>query len=152
MKIAEVPRSAEQRRRGVLARLEHETDIWVASSGTDGTPCLVPLWFLWDGEAIWVSTRVTNPTGRNLRDNGRARLALGDTEDVVLIDGRADAFTAQDVPGATADAFAKRRGWDPRQDHHSYAYFRVRPHAIQAWHGEHELAGRHVMRNGDWVV
>ncbi|MFE3901755.1 pyridoxamine 5'-phosphate oxidase family protein [Streptomyces sp. NPDC059153] len=152
MKIAEVPRSAEQRRREVLARLEHETDIWVASSSTDGMPCLVPLWFLWDGEAIWVSTRLTNPTGRNLRDNGRARLALGDTEDVVLIDGRTDVFTAQGVPGAAADAFAKSRGWDPRQDHPSYAYFRVRPHAIQAWRSEQELAGRHVMRNGDWLV
>lgn len=67
------PRSGEQRRCDVLGRLEGESDIWVASADSEGLPCLVPLWFLWDGRAVWLSMRDTNPTGRNLRDRGRAR-------------------------------------------------------------------------------
>ncbi|MGW7257371.1 pyridoxamine 5'-phosphate oxidase family protein [Streptomyces sp. NPDC054834] len=152
MKITEEPRDAGRRRRDVLAKLRTRTDTWVATSGADGLPCLVPLWFLWDGAALWLSTRITSPTGRNLRDSGRARLALGDTQDVVLIDAAVRTFTAQEVPAAAADAFAQRWGWDPRGDHPSYAYFKALPRAIQAWNGEHELKGRHVMRDGDWTA
>jgi len=71
MKITESPRSLEQRKQDVLARLTRELDIWVATADQGGLPCLVALWFAWDGESVWMSTRVTNPTGRNLRDGGR---------------------------------------------------------------------------------
>ncbi|MEU0804753.1 pyridoxamine 5'-phosphate oxidase family protein [Streptomyces sp. NPDC005970] len=151
MNMAKEPRSTEKRRRDVLQRLRTEEDIWVASADADGLPCLVPLWFLWDGTAMWMSTRLTNPTGRNLRDTGRARLALGHTRDVVLIDGKVETFTAEEVPPAAADAFAQKWGWDPRKDHASYAYFKVLPQVIQASHGEHEFKGRHVMRDGEWT-
>ncbi|MFF4394081.1 pyridoxamine 5'-phosphate oxidase family protein [Streptomyces sp. NPDC001480] len=152
MKIIKEPRGAARRRHDVLARLRVRADAWVATSGTDGLPCLVPLWFLWDGAAVWLSTRITSPTGRNLRDTGRARLALGDTQDVVLINAAVRTFTAQEVPAAAADAFAQRWGWDPRGDHPSYAYFEARPRAIQAWNGVHELKGRYVMRHGEWTA
>ncbi|MFJ3307095.1 pyridoxamine 5'-phosphate oxidase family protein [Streptomyces sp. NPDC086549] len=152
MKITEPPRGPEQRKRDVLARLERESDVWVATAATDGSPCLVALWFTWDGEFVWLSTRVSNPTGRNLRDGARTRLAFGDTRDVVLVDGDVEMFTARDVPAAAADAFRTKTGWDPREDSPSYAYFRVRPEAVQAWREVHELRGRHLMRDGAWVV
>lgn len=152
MKVREVPRSPGQRKSDVLERWRSELDIWVASAGADGAPCLVPLWFVWDGEAFWLSTRATNPTGRNLRDSGRARLALGHTRDVVLVDGAVETFAADGVPAAAADAFARRTGWDPRRSSKEYAYFRVTPEAVQAWHEEHELQGRHLTRGGEWVV
>jgi hypothetical protein len=152
MKITEPSRSPEQRKRDVLARFTRELDIWVATADEGGLPCLVALWFVWDGEFVWMSTRVTNPTGRNLRDGGRTRLAFGDTQDVVLVDGDVAAFAGQDVPAAAADAFLSRTGWDPRRTSASYAFFRVRPRAVQAWRGEHELPGRHLMRDGAWAV
>jgi len=152
MKITERPRSAGQRKDDVLARFGRELDIWVATADADGLPCLVALWFLWDGEALWVCTRAGNPTGRNLRDGGRTRLAFGDTQDVVLVDGDVETFRSQDVPVAAADAFVAKTGWDPRGDSASYAFFRVRPRAVQAWRGQHELPGRHVMRDGAWVI
>ncbi|GAA3770602.1 hypothetical protein GCM10022403_002420 [Streptomyces coacervatus] len=152
MKITEPPRSPEQRKHDVLARFARELDIWVATADGSGLPCLVALWFVWHGESIWMSTRVTNPTGRNLRDGGRARLAFGDTQDVVLVDGDVEAFTGQDVPPAAVGAFLAKTRWDPRQDSASYAFFRVRPRGVQAWRGEHELPGRQVMRDGVWAV
>ncbi|GAB2630879.1 hypothetical protein GCM10027168_72890 [Streptomyces capparidis] len=152
MTINEPPRGPELRKRDVLARLERELDIWAASAGADGVPYLVPLWFRWDGEAVWLATRAANPTARNLRDTGRARLALGDTRDVVLLDGEARAFPAERVPTAAADAFTAKTGWDPRRENAPYAYLRVVPRAVQAWRGEHELAGRHLMRDGRWLV
>ncbi|WP_328869143.1 pyridoxamine 5'-phosphate oxidase family protein [Streptomyces sp. NBC_00287] len=152
MTINDAIRTPEQRRREVLERLDRETDIWVATADADGVPCLVALWFVWDGEALWLSTRAANPTGRNLRDGGRTRLAFGDTRDVVLIDGEATGFTAEEVPAVAAEAFLAKTGWDPRADHASYVFFRVRPLAVQAWHEVRELPQRHLMRNGTWLV
>ncbi|KOU69169.1 pyridoxamine 5'-phosphate oxidase [Streptomyces sp. MMG1533] len=152
MKITEPPRTAEQRKRDVLARLERELDVWVATADADGLPCLVALWFVWDEGSLWMATRLTNPTGRNLRDGGRVRLAFGDTQDVVLLDGDVQTFEGRTVPDSAVGAFVAKTGWDPRRDSASYAFFQVRPHAVQAWHGEHELRGRHLMREGEWAV
>jgi hypothetical protein len=151
MKITDTPRDIAARRQDVLDRLERETDIWVASAGADGVPCLVPLWFAWDGTDVWLATRPGNPTGRNLRAGGRTRLAFADTRDVVLIDGEAKTFTAADVPVAAAERFAAKHGWDPRGARAAYAYFRVRPVEVQAWHEVRELPQRHIMRDGVWL-
>ncbi|AXE83609.1 pyridoxamine 5'-phosphate oxidase family protein [Streptomyces sp. Go-475] len=153
MKITEPsPRTPAQRKADVLDRLEREMDIWVATADADGVPCLVPLWFVWHEEAVWLCTRLTNPTGRNLRDGRRTRLAFGDTRDVVLLDGDAEAFTLREVPPPAAEAFRVKTGWDPREDHASYAFFRVRPRAVQAWCEVHELPRRHLMREGVWAA
>lgn len=149
------PRTGAQRRHDVLERLRTEVDVWVASADTGGVPCLVALSLYWDGAAVWLATRTTNPTGRNLRETGVVRLAFGDTRDVVLIDGRVETFGTEEIDPATADAFAARCGWEPRRPQRTgspYAYFRVTPTAVQAFHEEHELAGRHLMRDGAWVV
>ncbi|MHC3469956.1 pyridoxamine 5'-phosphate oxidase family protein [Streptomyces sp. 7R007] len=151
MRITEPPRGLEQRRSDVLARLERESDVWVATADRDGLPCLVALWFAWDGEAVWMATRLTNPTGRNLREGRRARLALGDTQDVVLVDGDVETFSGREAPQEAVAGFVAKTGWDPRHDGASYAFFRVRPRAVQAWHGQHELPGRHLMRDGVWL-
>jgi predicted pyridoxine 5'-phosphate oxidase superfamily flavin-nucleotide-binding protein len=152
MKITEPPRTPEQRKADLLHRLEREIDIWVATADAEGVPCLVPLWFVWHDEAVWLCTRLTNPTGRNLRDGRRARLAFGDTRDVVLVDGEVETYASPGVPPAAAEAFRAKTGWDPREGHASYAFFRVRPSAVQAWCEQHELPRRHLMRDGAWVV
>ncbi|GGY33922.1 pyridoxamine 5'-phosphate oxidase family protein [Streptomyces djakartensis] len=152
MKITEPPRPPEQRKADLLDRLEREIDIWAATADGAGVPCLVPLWFVWHEEAVWLCTRPNNPTGRNLRNGRRTRLAFGDTRDVVLIDGEVETFAAPEVPRAAAEAFRAKTGWDPREDDASYAFFRVRPHAVQAWCEVHELPRRHLMRDGAWVI
>lgn len=152
------PRPAEQRKQAVLDRLATEHDVWVATAGPDGIPCLVPLSLHWDGEAVWLATRAGNPTGRNLQRTGAVRISFGDTRDVVLIDGSVETFTRQEIDDATAAAFAARCGWDPgRPVSHQrtgtpYLYFRVTPTAVQAFHEEHELPRRHLMRDGAWLA
>ncbi|WP_037676708.1 pyridoxamine 5'-phosphate oxidase family protein [Streptomyces griseus] len=152
MEITRPSRGREQRRQDVLDRLEREIDIWVATADPDGLPCLVPLWFVWHDESVWLATRPGNPTGRNLRHGGRARLAFGDTRDVVLIDGEVTAYTAREVPPDAAGAFSVKTGWDPREDSAPYDYYRVRPLVVQAWYEVQELPKRHLMRDGVWIV
>jgi nitroimidazol reductase NimA-like FMN-containing flavoprotein (pyridoxamine 5'-phosphate oxidase superfamily) len=138
-------RSPEQRKQDTLRRLEQDVDLWVATAG--GAPYLVPLSFLWDGAILLIATADASPTGRNLRANGRVRLGLGLTRDVVIIDGTA---TATEVSDAVGDAFAAKTGFDPR-NLTGYRFFAIQPERIQAWREENELAGREIMRAGAWL-
>ncbi|MER8043086.1 pyridoxamine 5'-phosphate oxidase family protein [Streptomyces sp. NPDC094032] len=144
-------RDPAERIRDTLGRLGSERDIWVSTSHPDHGPHQVPLWFLWDGHAVWLCTGAGSATVRNAREEPRVRLALPDALDVVLLQGEATCYPAAEVPEAAADAFAGKFGWDPRREEGPYAYLRVVPRTVRAWRGEPELRGRVVMREGAWV-
>ncbi|WP_369174639.1 pyridoxamine 5'-phosphate oxidase family protein [Streptomyces sp. R28] len=146
-------RPAKQRKQDTLNRLEHDEDVWVATAEADGgVPYLVPLSYLWDGSTLLLATPSNSPTGRNLRTTGRARLGIGPTRDVVMIEGTVDTIAPAQLPEAVADRFAARTGFDPRQLSTPYLYFRVRPQRVQAWREANEIAGRELMRDGEWLV
>jgi hypothetical protein len=67
------------------------------------------------------------------------------------VDGDVEVLGSAEVPATAADAFTARTGWDPRKDVKEYLWFRVRPRSIEARHGEHEMPGRWVMRDGRWA-
>ncbi|MGW6141258.1 pyridoxamine 5'-phosphate oxidase family protein [Streptomyces sp. NPDC055140] len=145
-------RTAKQRKQDTLDRLERDEDVWVATADRENaTPYLVPLSFLWDGATLLLATPAASPTGRNLRATGRARLGVGPTRDVVMIEGTAQTLTAAELPGDIGDAFAERTGFDPRKLTSEYLYFRVTPQRVQAWREANELAGRDLMREGEWI-
>jgi hypothetical protein len=148
-------RTAKQRKQDTLDRLERDEDVWVAtadtSDGDGATPYLVPLSFLWDGSALLLATPAASPTGRNLRSRGRARLGIGPTRDVVMIEGTVQTLTATELPDDVGDAFAEKTGFDPRGLTSEYLYFRVTPQRVQAWREANELAGRVLMREGEWI-
>jgi hypothetical protein len=143
------PRSTEVRRQDVLYRLGHDIDAWVATTDTGtGAPRLTPLSFLWHDEALLFSTPAAGPTGRNLAANPSVQVGIGLTRDVVLVQGTVEVLAS--VPAELGDAFAAKTGFDPRGLSGSYPYFRLAPRTIQAWREEDELAGRWVMRDGEW--
>lgn len=84
-------RDVAERRRDTLGRLAEERDIWVSTGHPDHGPHQVPLWFRWDGQAVWMCTGETSATARNVRIEPRVRLALPDTFDVVLLQERQSA-------------------------------------------------------------
>ncbi|MEV0174296.1 pyridoxamine 5'-phosphate oxidase family protein [Streptomyces sp. NPDC050803] len=150
---AQPARPAKQRKLDTLHRLEHDEDVWVATAGPDGAaPYLVPLSFRWDGDTLLLATPAASPTGRNLKETGTARLGIGPTRDVVMIEGSAEAFTPAELSEGEADRFAAKTGFDPRELSTPYLYFRVRPQRIQAWREANELSGRELMRDGVWLV
>ncbi len=146
-------RTAQQRKADTLGRLASDVDMWVATADpATGTPYLVPLSFLWDGTTMLISTPASSPTSRNLRATGKVRLGIGPTRDLVLIEGTVETETAAGEIGAeVGDAFAAKTGFDPRELD-GYAYFRIRPQRLQAWREANELAGRDLIRGGDWVT
>jgi Pyridoxamine 5'-phosphate oxidase len=146
-------RTPQQRKADSLRRLETDVDTWVATADPgSGTPYMVPLSFLWDGATVLIATPAASPTSRNLRATGRVRLGIGPTRDLVLIEGTVQAeTTATEIPAQTGDAFAAKTGFDPRELA-GYAYFRIRPQRLQAWREANELAGRDLIRDGNWVT
>jgi hypothetical protein len=124
----------------------------VASASPDGAPYLVPLSFDRDGEALLVATPADSPTGRNLAATRTARLALGHTRDVTVIDADAEVLELDALPPERADRFAARTGFDPRASATAYRWFRLVPRRVQAWREENELTGRVLMRDGRWLA
>lgn len=106
-----------------------------ATAHFDHCPRQVPLWFVWDGDAVWVCASVTLAMVRKVRIDPRVRLSLPDTFDVVLLQGAAQCFTHRDVPVDAVDAFAGRFGWDPRVVDGPFAYLRIAPKVVGAWCG-----------------
>jgi nitroimidazol reductase NimA-like FMN-containing flavoprotein (pyridoxamine 5'-phosphate oxidase superfamily) len=146
------PRTPEQRKKDTLDRLDHDVDAWVATAGDGGVPYMVPLSFLWDGATLLIATATASPTARNLLANGQVRLGVGLVRDVVLIEGTAEATPAAEIPAGIGDAFAAKTGFDPRELTSAYHYFRIAPQRLQAWREVDELAGRDLIRDGEWTV
>jgi Pyridoxamine 5'-phosphate oxidase len=144
------PRPRSQRRRDALAKLRAEVDLWVASADETGAAHLVPLSYHWDGATVTIATPSASRTGRNLMRAGWARVALGPTRDVVIVEGPVKAI-AEDEIGRLGDAHAEATGFDPRALAEEHVYLQITPRTIQAWRESNELAGRHLMRGGDWL-
>ena len=143
------PRSRSQRTADTLERLRGDVDLWVASASEDGEAYLVPLSYHWDGSTLTIATPSASPTARNLLRAGRARVALGQTRDVVIVEGTVEALAIGADP-ELEDAHARSAGFDPRTLRDEYVYLRITPQEIQAWRESNELDGRVLMRR--WGV
>ncbi len=145
-------RTAEQRKADTLAKLaEPAIDVWVSSAGDE--PHLVPLSLGWVDERVVLALQATSRTSQNITASGVARLGLGPTRDVVLIDAVLEAtHTFQDVPANLLDGYLAQADWDPRTAGAGYHLLVLRPERIQTWREANELAGRTLMREGAWTV
>jgi hypothetical protein len=114
---------------------------------------LVPLSFAWDGEHVIIATEATAVTTRNLAGTLRARLALGATRDVVMIDAvLVRQISLVEAPAAIAERYAAQADWDPRAADGDFVYSTLRPERVQVWCEANEIAGRTVMKGGAWLV
>jgi hypothetical protein len=147
------PRSRKQRQADTLGWLTAPAaDAWVASAGADG-PYLVPLSVVWTGDRLVLAVAAASRTARNILTGGTARLGLGHTRDVVMIDAVLDrSVPVADAPDDLAEAYAAQSDWDPREDPGDYRYVLLRPVRIQAWREADELTGRLLMRDGEWLA
>jgi hypothetical protein len=146
----EPARSRPRRRVDTLAKLSDGVDLWVASADQAGGAYLVPLSYYWDDSTLTVATPRASRTARNLMRAGWARVALGPTRDVVIVEGPIEAVAIGTDPDLE-DAHARAAGFDPRELPEEYVYLRITPRRIQAWREANELEGRELMREGEWL-
>jgi hypothetical protein len=153
------PRSRAERKADTLAKLRAaEADAWVSSASvsSDGggpSPYLVPLSFAWIDEQLVIALESTSRTARGIEAHRVARLGLGLTRDVVMIDVVLErTVEAQSAPPELVDRYSSQAGWNPESEGGSYVYLFLRPERIQAWKESNELPGRTLMRAGTWLV
>lgn len=148
------PRAGLQRKADVIEKLEaRHADVWVASAAEGGEAHLVPLSLAWDGERMILVTAPGSATARNIVSSRSARLALGGTRDVVMIDARLDeSFALEEASPELADAYTQQADWDPWSSDEAFVVLLLRPHRVQAWREADEIAGRTLMRGGRWLL
>ena len=119
----------------------------VATLDPDGAPHVVPLWFVWPEDAIYVSTRREGRTWRNVRADPRVSITIDVgrswTEIAgVLVEGLAEAVPAEDpsMRGPISAWHEKYRsllsgeGFERfTQEIRGLAFLRVVPGALVAW-------------------
>jgi hypothetical protein len=150
-KILPPPRTSSQRKADSLYRLKQDKDLLIATGDLQGNPCMVPLSFWWDGSSLFVATVKKNPTAQNLILTKKARVILGNTRDVILIDTNTEILEPQEVSGEQGNAYNTKCGWDPREEK-GYRFFRLTPVRIEVWRELNEHSDRELMRDGNWLI
>ena len=73
----------------VDAWLRATRSMWIATVRRDQKPHLVPLWFYWDGRAIYFNTGLNTVKRRNLSATDRVTAHVGDGDDPIIVEGQA---------------------------------------------------------------
>jgi hypothetical protein len=145
------PRDAAARKADTLRMLATPAiDVWVATC-SDATPYLVPLSLAWVEDRAVIAVDASSPTARNLAASGRARLAVGPTRDVVMIEAELERSVDVSADPALGEAYVAQADWDPRTSP-GYVFVVLRPLRLQAWREANEIRGRTLMRDGTWLV
>ena len=118
------------------SRLKKDLVIWLATSGRDGSPHAVPVWFWWDGKTLLIYS-VPGQKVRDIEANPNVVLHLNtdpEGEDVVRVDGKARIDPKQPPAYKVASYVRKYRDlikgfdWTPKVFSEQYhVAIRVRP-------------------------
>jgi hypothetical protein len=98
-----------------------------------------------------MATARDNPAARNAARTGKARLALDDIHDIVLIDGAITMLELQALDDGLAERLSRVSAIDARQAP-GYVYLQLTPVRIQSWWSAAELAQPTIMRAGRWLA
>jgi nitroimidazol reductase NimA-like FMN-containing flavoprotein (pyridoxamine 5'-phosphate oxidase superfamily) len=119
-------------------RLRSMREIWIATSSPKGRPDATPVWFWWDGEAVYFSCAAVARKARNIAQEPEVVLVNGDGSDPIIVKGPAERVTERDelerVDRAYAEKYVAPRTGESATifvtDDHVY---RVRPRLVSAW-------------------
>ena len=146
------PRDGPARKADALAMLTTPAiDVWVATASTTGAAHRVPLSLAWVDERMVIAVEGSSVTARNLTASGQARLAVGPTRDVVMVDAVLEKRLGVTDDETLAEAYVAQDDWDPRSSA-GYLFLVLRPVRVQAWREANEIPGRTLMRDGTWLV
>lgn len=131
--------------RAIEARLGREATIWLATVRHDGRPHLVPVWFVWHNEKIYLATSSYSQKYTNLRYNQNVTLSLADPYNVVLLEGEAHAANQRTI-AEVAQHFIHKYEWDFQADESDdWRLVEITPHKILAWGDGYEDEGIRIL-------
>jgi hypothetical protein len=109
-------------------RLTTSRNYWVTSLWPDGRPHSMPVWAVWDGEAIWFSSGRRSRKARNLAADPRCVVATENANDPVILEGPAELVQDRAAIERVADLMNAKYGSGITADFlAANATIRVRP-------------------------
>jgi len=144
----------EQRRGKRIAMTPEETDEFLASQqlcrmatiGGDGRPHTSALWFVWDGDSIWLNSVVKSQRFTDVTRDPRVSLIVDGGESFgelrgVTIEGRADTVgevprTGEENADLTAPELAFARKYMNRDEFPydgGHAWLKITPEKMASW-------------------
>jgi nitroimidazol reductase NimA-like FMN-containing flavoprotein (pyridoxamine 5'-phosphate oxidase superfamily) len=122
------------------AYLAEQRAVRVATVGTDGTPHVVPLWFVWHGGALFLNSTLGNPTVENMLRTGTAAAVIDDGEEYeelrgVVLRGRVERLgdtAPSEVERAWSDKYMGG-GEVPYRRWRNRTWLRLHPARTASW-------------------
>ena len=119
-------------------RLHSLRELWVATVSPGGRPDATPVWFWWDGEAVYFTCAAVARKARNIAHMPDVVLLNGDGADPIIIKGTAERVTDRPELDRVDRGYAEKyvaptsgeRATIFVADDHAY---RVRPRLVSAW-------------------
>jgi general stress protein 26 len=119
-------------------RLRSMREIWVTTASAGGRPDAVPVWFWWDGDHVYFTTKAASRKARNLAHEPAIVLHNGDGADPIIIKGEAEVVTEAAELERLDRAYAEKYV-DPGSGTRATIFvdgdsaFRIRPRLVMAW-------------------
>lgn len=94
--------------------METARNIWLATVRPNGSPHLVPIWFVWLENKAYLCTARESVKARNIQQNPNVAFALENGDDPVLMEGTAQII--ESLPQEVVEAFQTKFDWNIRND------------------------------------
>lgn len=115
-------------------QMEQSRSYWISSTRRDGRPHAAPVWGIWMDERLLFSTGDRSQKARNIAHSPSVVAHSESGDDVVIIEGVAEAVPDNTVRKRFDDAYVEKYDLDPGTagDPVSLVY-RVEPNTVMAW-------------------
>jgi hypothetical protein len=119
-------------------RLRSMREIWIATASPQGQPDATPVWFWWDGKAVYFTCASVARKARNIAHQPAVVLLNGDGADPIIIKGLAERVIADDELRRVDVAYAEKYV-APTSGERATIFvaadhvYRVRPRLVSAW-------------------
>ena len=111
-------------------RLRIEQNIWLATVRLNGHPHLVPIWFVWVNQRIYICTGSDSVKARNVLGNPHVSVSLENGTQPVVIEGQAKPI--EKAPTPVVEAFQAKYDWNIETDSTYDQVIEIEPLKIRA--------------------
>ncbi len=120
--------------KAALSRLKKEANIWLATNRKDHSPHLIPIWFIWLEDEVWIATGRGTQKHLNIQRDPLVTLVLEDGVKPVILEGTAAEKDDKAQRDKLAPHFEKKYEWDFRtDDDENWMLIAIAPTKILSW-------------------
>ena len=116
----------------MIARLDKERNIWLASVRPNMKPHLVPVWFIWEKDAFFICIYSQSVKFLNISQNTLVSMALEDGSSPVICEGLSQRLE-RPWPEKIVRQFKHKYDWDIQTDKDYDELVRISPQKWLSW-------------------